>query len=341
MIYSIGTVNSSPAYGYEVNQMFLDVIHDHDLDQLVTEATRGNNILDLILCSHPHIISDINIIPGISNHEALLFCLGSPTKPVIDEINRSIFLFHKGDMASLKGDILEFQRQFLSSSPYSSSVEDNWSNFKSALSDAMIKHIPEKICKSTNHLPWLTHSIRKLINQRKHLYKQAKRLQTEEAWSKYRKLRNEITSGIRSAHCNYQNGLFTQNEGINHKNFWKYIEHIRKDQFGVAPLNVDDTCINNSKDKAESLNKQFQSVFTSENLSHMPDCNGLSSSTMPNIIISIEGVQNLLESLDVAKAPGPDGIPTRILKLCAAEIAPILTVIFVQSLAVVKFLRIG
>ena len=102
-------------------------------------------------------------------------------------------------------------------------------------------------------------------------------------------------------------------------------------------MNVDDTCINNSKDKAESLNKQFQSVFTS----HMPDCNGLSSSTMPNIIISIEGVQNLLESLDVAKAPGPDGIPTRILKLCAAEIVPVLTVIFVQSLAVVKFLRIG
>ena len=84
-------------------------------------------------------------------------------------------------MAGLKGDILEFQRQFLSSSPYSSSVEDNWSNFKSALSDAMIKHIPEKICESTNHLPWLTHSIRKLINQHKHLYKQAKHLQTEEA----------------------------------------------------------------------------------------------------------------------------------------------------------------
>ena len=97
----------------------------------------------------------------------------------------------------------------------------------------------------------------------------------------------------------------------------------------MAPLNVDDTCINNSKDKAESLNKQF----TSKNLSHKPNCNGLSSSNMPNITISVEGVQNLLESLDVAKAPGPDRIPTRILKLRAAEIAPILTVIFVQSLS--------
>jgi len=35
----------------------------------------------------------------------------------------------------------------------------------------------------------------------------------------------------------------------------------------------------------------------------------------------------------VTKAPGADGIPTRILKLCAAEIVPILTVVFVQSLS--------
>ena len=48
--------------------------------------------------------------------------------------------------------------------------------------------------------------------------------------------------------------------------------------------------------------------------------------------ISVDGVQNLLESLHVAKAPGPDKIPTRILKLCASEIAPILLVIFIQSL---------
>ena len=53
----------------------------------------------------------------------------------------------------------------------------------------------------------------------------------------------------------------------------------------------------------------------------------------PIFTISVEGVQNLLESLDMAKAPGPDRILTRILKLCAAEVASILTVIFVQSLS--------
>jgi len=46
----------------------------------------------------------------------------------------------------------------------------------------------------------------------------------------------------------------------------------------------------------------------------------------------LDGVESLLGSIDVKKATGPNGIPGHILKLCATEIAPVLTVIFNQSL---------
>jgi len=59
----------------------------------------------------------------------------------------------------------------------------------------------------------------------------------------------------------------------------------------------------------------------------MPSCNGTSYPIMTDIVISCDGVQNLLESLDPNKASGPDNLPTHILKLCAKEISPILTVI--------------
>ena len=36
--------------------------------------------------------------------------------------------------------------------------------------------------------------------------------------------------------------------------------------------------------------------------------------------------------IQLSKAPGHDSIPTRILKFCIKEIAPVLTVIFIQSL---------
>jgi len=64
----------------------------------------------------------------------------------------------------------------------------------------------------------------------------------------------------------------------------------------------------------------------------MPNCSDYPYLCMPDISISLDGVESLLRSIDVKKATGPDGIPGHILKLCATEIAPVLIVIFNQSL---------
>jgi hypothetical protein len=53
---------------------------------------------------------------------------------------------------------------------------------------------------------------------------------------------------------------------------------------------------------------------------------------MPEITVSIEGVQKLLQKLNPQKACGPDQIPARILRDLADVIAPPLTLIFQKSL---------
>ena len=55
-------------------------------------------------------------------------------------------------------------------------------------------------------------------------------------------------------------------------------------------------------------------------------------SPLHNVTISVDGVRKVLSTLDSSKSCGPDNIPARILKHCCNEIAPILTVIFTQSL---------
>jgi len=54
---------------------------------------------------------------------------------------------------------------------------------------------------------------------------------------------------------------------------------------------------------------------------------------MPNISFHVEDIYKLLNNLNIYKSPGSDEIPTRILKFCAMEIAPILQIIFTQSMA--------
>ena len=68
--------------------------------------------------------------------------------------------------------------------------------------------------------------------------------------------------------------------------------------------------VNNSQEKANISNNKFQSVFTQENTANISNCNSAPYPAMPDLDILCDGVQNLLETLDPSKAPGPDNIPT-------------------------------
>ena len=72
------------------------------------------------------------------------------------------------------------------------------------------------------------------------------------------------------------------------------------------------TVITDSLEKAEVLNMQFYSVFTDEDLTNIPQVQ-LEYPIMPEISCSISGVRNLL-NLETNKSPGPDSIPTILLK---------------------------
>ena len=112
-----------------------------------------------------------------------------------------------------------------------------------------------------------------------------------------------------------------------------YIKRLQKDHSGVSPLTVNGKTSSTAKNIAKILNNQFQSVFTKENLLNIPKLPLTVFPPMSNISFSAHGIQLLLENLVPGKAPGPDGLPTYIFKYCASEIAPILQVLYTQSLS--------
>ena len=61
------------------------------------------------------------------------------------------------------------------------------------------------------------------MQKRKRLYNEAKSTGSQEAWSNYRKTRNEIIKEINEAHKVYQEKLFDCDTNSGHKNFWRYI----------------------------------------------------------------------------------------------------------------------
>ena len=84
----------------------------------------------------------------------------------------------------------------------------------------------------------------------------------------------------------------------NNKTFWKYIKAKRHDNIGVAGIKSDCVLHQDSKTKAQLLNKQFKSVFTTESKEEtLPTLSEHLYPPMPDIKIHIEGVEKLLGKL--------------------------------------------
>lgn len=82
------------------------------------------------------------------------------------------------------------------------------------------------------------------------------------------------------------------------------------------------------KNKAAAVNDQFCSMFTTET-DFYPESRIIDKQhlIMPDITVTQQGVQKLLKTLKIRKAPRLDGILSWILELVTKEIAPPITAV--------------
>jgi hypothetical protein len=84
----------------------------------------------------------------------------------------------------------------------------------------------------------------------------------------------------------------------NPKRFWAAIKSKKKESTGVAPLKNKEGFIHSDTSEAEILSEQFQSVYTKENTSTMPDKGQSKYPSMKDIVINTKGVFKLLKDLN-------------------------------------------
>ena len=77
----------------------------------------------------------------------------------------------------------------------------------------------------------------------------------------------------------------------------------------------------------------MQSVFTCESDDEIPSKGTSPFTPMGEITVDPNGVLKLLNNLKIHKASGPEGLSARVLKECSSEIAPILALIYNETLA--------
>ncbi|XP_071123039.1 uncharacterized protein [Mytilus edulis] len=244
-------------------------------------------------------------------------------------------------MNSLQNDIDQaFTDHLKNKDKLTNSVEDNWIFFKDTILNSVNKHVPQKTISGKQDVPWMNHTIKRLIRKRQRRYNTAKNYDTSENWKKYRKARDIVKQTMTEAHDKYIRGILNedstneeQKKPTMGKKFWQYIKSRKKDTVNISTLkNSSGTEVIDSKGKAAILNEQYDSVFTDEDMNTMPSLGNSNIEDIEILRVTENGVTKLLKKLDTSKAIGPDMIPTRILKEAADQISPFLTYIFNQTL---------
>ena len=99
-------------YPLKINEFFLDFTNTFGISQLVDFPARYNNTLDIFLTNHPSLTNYYNLIPGISNLEAIL--TESNINVILHKLSsRKIFLWNRADPELVRIFFDRFSNQFL------------------------------------------------------------------------------------------------------------------------------------------------------------------------------------------------------------------------------------
>ena len=123
----------------------------------------------------------------------------------------------------------------------------------------------------------------------------------------------------------------------NSKQFWKAVVRLLKGGSKSIPtLLVNNREVSSDSEKAEALSDHFVKCFNSSvpplSPADVQSINIIPAACPEHLLCSEEEVLSLLQSLDVTKASGPEGISSRMLKATAVTITLIVTKLFNLSL---------
>ena len=327
------SINSSQ-YLKRINETFLETLQTCDLTQVVDFPTRGENTLDILFTNRPTLVHRLTQYPGISDHNTIIQVEVDCRAQVKRPVKRKVHLWHKltpAELSNIRKFVSNKSDHILQTFSTDSPVEDIWLAIKDISSSVLENFVPSKITSARFNQPWLTRKCRSLLRKKKRLYNRACRTNSPYDWQRFNDIRLASQRQCRSASRSYISDRVSTDQSRNNKFLFQYVKKQRTDNNGVSPLVDRGVTYVHPKDKANSLNRQFSSVFSPIS-NQSPDLGPQKHPSMPDIVISIPGVQKLLKNLKPNKAAGPDNIPAKFLKETAEELAPALTTLYKASL---------
>ena len=222
-----------------------------------------------------------------------------------------------------------------------------WEIWKKLFLEVLDKHAPVQHKKiRTRQIPWITSSIKELMNKRDKLKRKAIITNLENDWLIYKKTRNKVNIELRNSKKDYYSTKIAGDRS-NPKEAWKTINNLlgrQSKSTTVNELKLNESSLTNPKDIAEGFNDYFSNIGT-----NLASKIGTSNCNFETYVekakseftafqpVTVNLVYQLLSGLSAKKATGVDKISSKIIKIASPSISDSLTHIFNQSITLSLF----
>ncbi|KAF7236526.1 Cohesin subunit psc3, partial [Varanus komodoensis] len=238
---------------------FLEAIEGGFFTLRVQEATRGGNILDLVLTNREELIDEVQIRGALdaSDHSILCFeirglgtCSRSSTRSW--DFKRANFGQLKARLRKVSWDRLQEGKQ----------VEEGWMALKREVLEAQALTIPlvSKVGRRRRVPPWIRKEVVRGIRRKRNLRRKWELGQIDKRV--YREEEAPCRRIPRKAKADYELRL-AKNIKSNKKGFFQHVNRKRKGRQVVGPLNKEEgDPVTDMREQAQMLNDYFASVFS-------------------------------------------------------------------------------
>ena len=305
---------------------FLNIVHENFLHQLITNHTHHRalqtpTLIDLLVTNDADFAFNIQHNPpfGKSHHDNISFSLN--IDPSVNKQPSVLkLLVNKGDYQGMREHIRNTDWDTIITDE--STVNECWNKIDSVVGDAINTFIPSKFFnpnqKRHKYIPNLT--LLDKVRLKRRAYKHYKKYPTEENYKKYAKLRNQVKWECRKSIRNKEKHIASIVK-TNPKSFFHYVSTKTKTRVGISNLTMKNGDLTETDhQKADVLKDFFTSVFTKEDDTKLPDIENKTDTILSHVNITQESMFKKLNSLNISKSCGPDGLHPKVLK----ELAPVL-----------------
>lgn len=143
-----------------ISEKFISLTLDFNLTQVITQPTRGPNVLDLILTTAPESLHTLSHIEGFSDHQLLQASIKLPV-PFSGVETKIIRDYKNADYTKINEELDMFFNTILLPSFYSRTIQDNWLKFKNIMSTLINQYVPLISISNDRSNPWFTRTLTK------------------------------------------------------------------------------------------------------------------------------------------------------------------------------------